>query len=195
MGRRLHLHVDPCEMDPTEIDESFKLYSFNRKHRSFKHPKEVLGDEEIVKKLGEGYAWMLDYHEHGCCVWGLAGTMVGDPWDTSRLAGVLVHTGDAFNLSPDRKIRDKTAAGYLRDYTNWANGCCFMFRLEDEEGATVDAFGGLIGTDSLVSGINESLEEDDVIVIHSNEFVPGSEKLKCRVVRSFAELPPPEYAI
>lgn len=119
---------DPCQDDPSEIG-GFTLYSFNRRHRSFKHPAElgimppnefgepVIEDEDLKRKLDEGLAFILGYSEHGNCCWSIGGR---DGWDSRAVAGLMVLDPDY--VHEDYESRKKHAVSCAEDYTAWCNG-------------------------------------------------------------------------
>jgi len=133
------IHVTNCAFQRNPVEDGrFIVYSFNRRHASFKDPEELgLGppddegnptilNKDLRAKFDAGLAYVLSYEEHGRCRWFLAGGSV-DQWDGARVAGVLVLHLDDDAL--DAVVEDD-AANYLEGvaraeieiYTAWCNG-------------------------------------------------------------------------
>jgi hypothetical protein len=140
----------PYQESPTSED-GYTVYSFNRRHRSFKSPDEVgLGprdaegnatveDEELKAKFEAGLAYILSYEEHGLCQWSIE-EGVSD-WDSTAVAGVMVldpdyveHLGVA-----ERRARAELLA---EEYTAWCNGEVYEVKFlvngkeDEDEGGT-----------------------------------------------------------
>lgn len=146
----------------------WKLISFNSNHRSFEDPYRYLGppDESgeptaanigIKRKLGAGTAHILSYYEHGFCVWGLKGEAPPCPWDSVRVAGLLIWQGKASALPRGYEPREESARSFLRVYTDWANGSCYGYAIEDN-GEVVDSCCGFYGEADLRSAIQDVLK-------------------------------------
>jgi hypothetical protein len=143
------LSVTDCifQEDPTS-EGGYAVYSFNRKHRSFKSPDEVgLGprddagnvtveDEDLKAKFEAGLAYILSYSEHGLCRWSI-GEGVSD-WDSTAVAGVMVLDSDYIEHmdAAERRARAELLA---EEYTAWSNGEVYEVKFlvngeEDESG-------------------------------------------------------------
>ena len=198
MGRRLYLdiHHDSDVESPCEND-GFKLYSFIRDHRSHRDPEKLPFSKRALKRMFDRQAaWLLDYYEHSLCSWSLAGAGHQCQWDTSRCAGILVWAQPLADLNRDPAARTKQAESFLEVYTDWCNGNCYWYRLEDENEEDVDTCGGYYGDDHLIDGLNETLEPDDVVVLRKGkELIYATSKLKCQLVDYLPDLPEPEYFI
>jgi hypothetical protein len=154
-----------CEVEsPSNDDCSWTLHSFNRRHRSFTHPDELgisvdrdddgthglVAEGELAKKLENGLAFWLSYFEHGQCMWFLKdGPVPGGVefrWDGTRYAGLLVWDNPENEIgAKTREDRAKDAAGFLEDYTSWANGEGYYYVVETEDGEHIDSCGGFLG--------------------------------------------------
>jgi hypothetical protein len=155
-------------------DDGWRFCSFSRRHTSFVHPDELdLKSISMRRKFACGTAFFLSYYEHGLCRWSLLGGGPRCQWDTVDGAGVLIWQGKASNLGADYVERAKRAESMLEAYTDWCNGACYWYSLDevDENGdevGCVDSCGGFIGDehlrDTLVSevlaGIDERAEFD-----------------------------------
>lgn len=152
---------------PADQDCQWKLYSFNRRHGSFKHPTELglgsLGkdglprvtDKALRAKLKSGLAFWLSYFEHGQCVWflkdGPVPLGVEFQWDGVRVAGLLVWEHPENELGGKTvEERAKDAAGFLKSYTSWANGEGYCYCIEDEDGKVVDSCCGFDDADYML---------------------------------------------
>lgn len=160
---------------PTEYDGAWKLYSFSRRHKAFKHPDHFFEDgalnAELQRKLDSGLAFLLSYYEHGLCVWSLKGTGPQCPWDSVDVAGILVweHAEDEMGATTV-EARTKDAASFLESYTAWCNGQVYGFTIEDErtlpcghtERVDLESCGGYYGNDlkCMAEAIREGLNGD-----------------------------------
>ena len=106
-----------------------KVVSFSNRHTAYQHPDSIDPEDTLAT---------LSYYEHGLCKWMVGSSTVSDygHFDTVDVAGAIVWGDDVsesdrewYNgLDPDeqRTILDLIAA----TYTEWANGDCYMFRIE-----------------------------------------------------------------
>lgn len=161
---------NPCE----EGDGKWQIYSFSNRHNHFKNPDSFRDEEgnwleEIKTKLENGLAFLLDYHEHGLCMWSLTGDGPQCQWDTARCAGIAVWEEPEENIgAKDYEGRKKDVEGALVEFTDWCNGNCYYFRWseanndfdKDGIGEALDSCGGIIGSDYLPSIIRENMPED-----------------------------------
>jgi hypothetical protein len=154
---------------PGNFGGEWKPVSFCRRHRNFEHPDNYRLDRRenagLRRKLQVGLAFWLSYYEHGLCRWSLQGEGPRCPWDSVEVAGILIWTGKPSGLGAktyDARARD--ARSYLEEYTDWCNGHCYWFSLE-QDSVTLDTCGGFIGTGQLTAAINESLAEEDTVAV------------------------------
>jgi hypothetical protein len=121
----------------------WKLYSFSRRHMSFRDPDTLT--HEIGFKVAKGEAYWLSYFEHGNVWWGRKGGEVPAgvefQWDGREYAGMLIWEGSGPAPGPD------SADAFLAEYTDWANGHCFQYYIDNAEGEQVDSLSGLIGAE------------------------------------------------
>lgn len=169
MGRKLKIRIgyDHDTDNPTGNDGAWKLYSFCSRHVNFKHPDNFFTENRKPKtkysnKLRVGLAFLLGYHEHGNCQWALSGEQHPCDWDSVNVAGILVWEEPASNMGPKTKEdRVKDARAFLEEYTNWCNGECFYYSIEDENGEDCGGSGGLIGVETLFDCMSEDIETGD----------------------------------
>jgi hypothetical protein len=160
---KLTLSYDHDLENPSEFD-GWKLYSFCRRHASFKHPADLglgpidlgtglpkITNPGLRSKFAHGLAHVLSYYEHGNCIWFLHGDEfagVEFRWDGVRVAGLLVWEGRRTDLGPTTlEGRRQDAAGFLQTYTSWAYGEGFGYSIEDQDGNHVDSCYGFYGND------------------------------------------------
>mgnify|MGYP001579667606 FL=1 len=115
------------ENPATAFDGQWSIYSFNSRHASYADPEKFFPDGKpaigLRRKLAVGTAFLLDYFEHGNCVWSIAGTGPQCQWDNSRNAGLLVWEHPVKEMgAKTRADREKDAAAFLETYTCWCNG-------------------------------------------------------------------------
>lgn len=172
----LTLHYDQEAENPCEHD-GWKLYSFCTKHVNFRHPDEFgIRRDGTTDKLGfrrkleVGTAFVLGYFEHGQSLWfhadeRPAGTEGDFRWDGVGVAGVLVWEQPVSDLGPksfdDRK---DDARRFLDGYTAWANGECYGFTLETDDGELIDSCFGFFDVEHMFSEIRQHTEDAEVEV-------------------------------
>jgi hypothetical protein len=159
------LHYDRDIEDPSTYDGAWKLYSFNRRHRSNREADQCFvendeGDrvlrDDLQQKLAEGLAFLLDYYEHGGCAWSLSGGGMQCQWDTARRAGLLVwehKPEDMGAKTPEDRAKD--AKGFLEVYNAWCNGEGYGYSIVERvtlpcghtEDKDLDSCFGFYGTD------------------------------------------------
>lgn len=162
-GRRLVVRIDYDDSpeDPCEWDV-FKVYSFSRKHTSFRHPSEFsVKDIGFRRKLDAKTAFFLDYFEHGTGRWSLTGEGMQCPWDTAHFAGVLL-LADPKAIAPDK--REDQARKFLETYSNWCNSWVYGYQIETEDGDDVDSCWGFYSNEDVIAAINEAIGDRDVVV-------------------------------
>ena len=107
-------------------------------------------DRKLRDKLKNGLAHFLSYFEHGDCLWfrkdGTTPGGVEFQWDGVRLAGLLVweHRATAMGAKTFEE-RAKDADGFLKEYTDWANGHGYRYSIETPSGKVLDSCGGFLG--------------------------------------------------
>ncbi|HTU23410.1 MAG TPA: hypothetical protein VMG10_35570 [Gemmataceae bacterium] len=149
--------------------DGWKPISFNRRHSNFEHPDRYrLNEPENIglrRRLAVGLAFWLSYYEHGLCRWSLRGEGPQCRWDSVDIAGLLLWTGKPAALgAKSHENRAQDARHFLEEYTDWCNGNCYWFSLEDDH-KLLDACGGVIGAEQLSEAINEALEETDPVMV------------------------------
>ena len=149
--------------------DGWKPISFNRRHSNFEHPDRYrLNEPENIglrRRLAVGLAFWLSYYEHGLCRWSLRGEGPQCRWDSVDIAGLLLWTGKPAALgAKSHENRAQDTRHFLEEYTDWCNGNCYWFSLEDDH-KLLDACGGFIGTEQLSEAINEALEETDPVMV------------------------------
>jgi hypothetical protein len=188
------LYNDECGEDPSDWDGQWKLYSFGRRHRSFKDPETFFPDGEptlaIRNKLRAGTAFVLSYYEHGNCLWSLAGTGPQCRWDTVQRAGLLVWEHKLADMGAKTyEAREKDARSFLETYTAWCNGEIYGFNVEERvlmpcghtEIRPLDGCGGFYGNDLsyMKEQIMEALEgETDIEVKGDASFLFSARELQ-----------------
>jgi hypothetical protein len=185
MLRKLTLGNDTDVESPNEDGHGWRLYSFSTKHASFKHPENfnVRTNPGLRSKFKAGLAHWLSYYEHGNCLWQLTeGRHVPGsdcPWDSVQYAGIVVFEGPAKDFKATPEVRKKSAAEFCRVFTEWSNGECYWFSVEDKDGNDLGGCGGFIGlTEHIAEYINESLADDDRVLPAGElagmvQYIPG----------------------
>ena len=157
-------HDQDCD-NPNEWAGSWKLHSFSRKHINFTHPDEFFNQSakasrQLARKLEKGLAFILSYYEHGNCVWSVKGTGPQCPWDNVEVAGIAIWNEPASNMGAKTyDQRQADCARFLEVYTDWCNGNCYGYVIEDAEGNQVDSCWGYIGND-VVDAVKLALPDD-----------------------------------
>lgn len=160
----LELAYDSDTENPFELSD-WEFVSFNTRHSSFKHP-ENYKNIGIQTKIKAGTAFVLDYFEHGTCIWSLSGNGPQCEWDQSRHAGLLIWKGKPKDLGNTVAMRREAAKKMLEVYTEWCNGQCFWYNAETKDGEDISSCGGFIGDDHLFEHLkSEVLEPGDYVVV------------------------------
>lgn len=172
----VHLDYDPDCDCPADSDCAWKLYSFNPRHSSYKHPQDLeLGRQAVKdgppqvlnpglrKKLQVGLAHFLSYYEHGDCLWfrkdGLVPFGADCPWDCAGLAGLLVWEHPAKEMGAKSfQDRAKDADGFLKSYTAWANGEAYWYSVEEADGTLLDSCGGFLDVPYLLERVRAAVK-------------------------------------
>ena len=154
---------------PDSTYEGWKPISFGHRHINFEHPDHYcLNKPENIglhRKLEVGLAFWLSYYEHGLCRWSLRGEGPKCRWDSEDVAGLLIWTGKPSDMGAKTyEVRTRDARNFLEEYTDWCNGNCYWFSLEDDQNLG-DSCGGFIGTEQLTEAINEALEDRDQVMV------------------------------
>jgi len=135
----------------------------------------------------------LSYYEHGLCRWMVGDSVVPDHggFDTVQVAGVLVWNGEDterewWDNELDDESRRKILEGIAAAYTDWSNGECYHYFLEQlsvvhdcpnckghlKDGDVNESCGGFIGVESLVEDLRETLA---ALEINFDEVTIGGE--------------------
>lgn len=164
---------DPDVDSPMDDDGQWTLHSFGRRHKSYRDPETLglspqLGDDglptvddaDLRAKLDSGLAFFCSYYEHGLCRWSLIGEGPRCPWDSIRVAGLLVWDhAEADMGAKTHEDRARDARVFLETYTAWCNGETYWYRVEDAAGNVVDSCGGFVGPD--VTYMIESIRDSN----------------------------------
>jgi hypothetical protein len=167
-------HDQDCE-SPAECDCTWHPYSFNNHHINHRDYHDFFDDNGKPKlwlrnKMRVGLAFILSYHEHGLGLWFIQGTRwtPDAQWDTADVAGVLVWEDPPDHIGGKTYAeREKDAAGFLQEYTDWCNGNCHGYIIEkathcdecDHDGEEIDSRWGFIG-DYIAEAVREALPDD-----------------------------------
>jgi hypothetical protein len=167
----VRIEYDRDTDSPCEGDGNWKVYSFCSLHANYRHPRELMADpwqDRIPKgwlkrKLNTGLAFQLSYHEHSLCMWFIAGT-ANPPdmeWDGNSLAGFAIWEESASHIGAKTYAsRKKDCVDFLTEYTDWCNGNCYFYAIEDIHGKEIETACGFIGEASLREGISYGLPND-----------------------------------
>lgn len=198
---RIVIEHDSDADDPsTSCDGTWKIYTFLDRHHNYKDPDHFFVDGKpkvgLRNKLRVGLAFLLDYSEHGLCRWDIAGEGMQDQWDTSRYAGIAIWEDSPDDMGAKTlKDRAQDLRNELETYTDWCNGQCYWFSIEEvaiceccsqqipKKAKDLESCGGLIGTDALLDCLQEQLPED--ATKENTEFKGG-----CADALSYRELFP-----
>jgi hypothetical protein len=164
MNYKLIIEHDPDCENPAEYEHNWRVYSFNSRHTSYRDPNVFFDNGKpklwLRNKLRVGLAHVLSYCEHGLCQWSIRGTGPQCRWDSVRVAGLAIWEHKPNDIGAQTlEGRAKDCADFLKDYTDWLNGNCYYYRIEDEQGNLIDACGRFIG-DSVIEAIREALPKD-----------------------------------
>jgi hypothetical protein len=155
-------HDDEAVGPVDEGAAGWKLHSFCTRHRSFRHPDSLkvevsqdrigrVKDRTLKRKLECGLAFWLGYFEHGDCIWFRSDSPpagVEFQWDGVRYAGLLVWYGKTSWLQATSLAeRTEAADRFLARYTDWANGDMYWYRIDDDQGQTLDSSGPWYGSE------------------------------------------------
>jgi hypothetical protein len=162
----LTIEHDPDTESPNEWG-GWRLYSFSRRHNSFKDPDYFYEDgkpnAEIQALLEKGLAFPLSYFEHGNCQWSLMNEGYKCQFDSVSRAGMLVWEGKEEDLGASTvEDRAKHARSFCEVYTEWSNGETYWFKLENEQFEEGDACGGFIGMESVAEEIRSRVGKEDI---------------------------------
>lgn len=171
----VHLEYDQDTECPTEWGW-WKLYSFSNKHINSQNwrcwAKSVNGEvvgatSKVRQKINTGAVHLLSYYEHSGSWWSLKGEGVQCRWDTVPVMGVLVWEGD-YRLPAGVEKRKEDARSFLTTYNDWANGQCFYYRIEDEEGNDLGSCGGFIGAEHFMESVREAIGDNIVVGVQGD---------------------------
>lgn len=161
-------------------DNGWKLYSFSRRHRSYKNPDSFFPPTiGFRSKLRAGTAFVLSYFEHSNCKWSLKNEGPQDPWDSVGVAGVLVWEGQPVKDLPKTYAeRQNWARQFLETYTCWCNGEVYGYGVSEvvtlpcghTETRDLDSCFGFYGNDVkyMVEQACEHLEPGDEITLEGS---------------------------
>ena len=108
--------------------------------------KEVVPDTiRLQRQLDCETAFVVSCYEHGAVHYSLQGEGSSCPWDSTSFAGIYWLPSD---VTPER--RKSYARGMMESFTDWCNGNCFGYVLEDESGEEIDSCWGFIGDDHII---------------------------------------------
>lgn len=163
---RVRIEHDPDCESPAECDHTWLPYSFSTRHINYREPAEFFDEGRpklwLRNKLRVGLAFPLSYHEHGLGVWFIRGTKwtPDAAWDTVDLAGLLVWEDKPSEIGGKTVAeRQKDAAAFLAEYSDWCNGNCHGYVIENADRNTVASCWGFIG-DAIADAVQEALPED-----------------------------------
>jgi len=176
---KLRIEYDQDCEDPSKDDSQWKLYSFNNRHYNFKHPDNFLRPTVhgpvgvnigFQRKLAVGTAFIVSCYQHGSIHWGLPGEVTQCQWDTAKVAGVLVWGHPVSDMGAKTyEDRAKDARAFLEVYTDWCNGNCYGYVIEDDTGENEDSCWGFIGEEWLKDALKD---------VHPELFKEGTDELK-----------------
>ena len=162
---------DDTHENPTEWSDEREVYSFNRRHCSFKDPDDfgLTGRPPDVtstraglrKKLEAGTAFILSCYQHSGIVWSLKGEGMQDRFDTAQVAGLLLQKGRRGETYAQREQR---ARGFLEAYNAWCNGEIYVAELqsylegEEADAKDLETCGGLHGRSGVDAWLKETCE-------------------------------------
>jgi hypothetical protein len=182
----LEVTVDVWQDDSPECPNdwgSWRLYSFNSRHNSFKHPDEFkMGSAEFKKAEESGLIFRLGYYEHGQCSWflqGEGGAGTDCQFDGVRFAGLLVwkdtenapwdghcktdpKTGEPILVNGKKQKIDntgryecakKTAKAFCEGYTAWANGDVYGYSINEAPGVDGSSCGGFYSFEEMIGEV------------------------------------------
>lgn len=112
-------------------DARERIVTFNRRHSTYVDPEEFFDDYGNLKigirrQLETKTAFIISCYEHGAVQFGLQGEVHSCPWDTAQVAGIYWLPSDV-----PMAERERYARAALERYTEWCNGWCFWFMVEE----------------------------------------------------------------
>jgi hypothetical protein len=168
---RITVHADADAQNPLEDwDEMGTILSLNRRHANF----DPDGIDEAIDTNPD--AVPLSYHEHGLCLWSVAGELPPGahcPFDSVAFAGLWLP--DALTLESARNYGGWTRRQFMRKrarqacdvYTQWCNGDIYGYRVDrlsacpccgSEQAEEVDSCWGFYGLDYCLSEAHAAVE-------------------------------------
>ena len=150
--KTLTLHHDSDIQNPSEFDGSWTLYSFSRRHASYRDPSEFFPNGRpsigLRRKLEVGTAFVLSYFEHSGCKWSLRGKGPKCQFDSVDVAGILIWENSVKDMGAKTKEqRAQDAEYFLTIYTDWCNGNGYGYDVTDEKGELLDSCFGFYGSE------------------------------------------------
>ena len=148
-----YLEQDPDCDSPLEYDEAVKVAIL---HHHYRNPAPECGDNpDDLKAWGEANkdewdAFPLFMYEHGNVCYEVACTEDGNPF-SGRVGYVFVKKSDVPDTFNSAEIM-------CEEYTKWANGDCWGYIIENEDGEQLDSCWGFVGEDYAVAGMRAAAE-------------------------------------
>ena len=147
-----YLEYDQDCASPLDDNEAVK---FAVLHRCYSNPApECGGDPDELAQWAkdnadEWDAFPLFMLDHGDTDYSISD--FSDPWDSGRVGFVFVKKSE---VSDTRR----TAISMCEEYTRWANGDCWGYIIEDEDGEHLDSCWGFIGEEYATEEMREAAE-------------------------------------
>lgn len=152
MNYLLKIECDHDAECPMDMDGQWKLVSFVERSIHYGDISEFFDEEEDGTKtlcaeyanlFKEGFAYWLDYYEHGQSMYSIHRNSQQCRWDTSWFAGILYweHPQDDMGAKTPED-RQKDAEAFLNTYNDWCNGNVYGYIVEDSEFNEIDSCWG-----------------------------------------------------
>jgi len=140
---RITIEHDIDTENPADYDHEWKPISFVSKFINHEDPEQYIKFEdgkivpatkELKEKFEKGFAYLLDYYEHGLGLWSIHGHGPSCEWDNSSVAGILVWNHKDEDMGADTpETRMEDAKRFLSRYSDWCNGTCHYFEVHEIE--------------------------------------------------------------
>jgi len=157
-GMKAKIVHDPDCGQPFEEDESIRIvvlhgkYSDPSEGKCGRSPEEVLA--WVKENGGEWFTIPLWLYDHSGTSYRTGWTNPFHcPWDSGQVGIVALKRAD-FDL--DDKELEKAAENIASTYSEWANGECYGYVIEDEEGNDLEACFGYVGLDDVIEAAKEA---------------------------------------
>lgn len=116
----------------------------------------------VRSRLKAGTAFIISVEEHSDIIYSIAAKQD----DFGHCDGIMVWEGDRRDLPTAYHEREQKAEWFLEHYTEWANGWCYDYEIQDENGKQIYGEANFIGFDSMCKSIRMNLPtgvtKDDV---------------------------------